>query len=67
MHTFCEAPLNTPLSQIARLPEGSSSMSSVTSVGNRHYYNIYNHTIDYKFIKLTTAILPNLSAVANVL
>ena len=42
-------------------------MSSVTSVGNRHYYNIYNYTIDYKFIELTTAILPNLSAVANVL
>ena len=35
--TFCDAPLNNPLSQIALLPVGSSSTSSDTSLGSLTY------------------------------
>ena len=55
-HTFCDAPLSKPLSQIALLPDGSSSTSSDTSDGNRTCrYTNYLTTISTPSHLLCTA------------
>lgn len=64
--TFCVAPLRKPLSHKERLPEGSSSTWSVTSLGRRNY-EVAMVTKPRPQRKLTMVMFPNLSALATVL